>query len=99
MDINAICHLAGPTVVIGRFGTQRCLICGEELVSYYIEKLGEEGTIAQLAIGGIYEFVKSGQELLHIEFVEMTEKPWFHSDLDIPENMCIRVLSQAQETE
>lgn len=82
-------HLAGPRVTVGLYAIQRCLLCGAVLSEYnarYIASPDGSGP-GMLLIGGFYEFEGNRMSL-----VGESDTPNFASDLDIPENSCIREL-------
>ena len=84
---GAVTHLAGNRIVIGQYAIQRCLLCGEVLDEYNARNMAspDGSSPGQLMVGGFYEF-----EGNHFMLVQETESPHFDSDLDLPENCCVR---------
>lgn len=76
-------HLAGPAVHIGRYVKQVCLICGECLHEASADDHG--GSI--LIVGAWYDHDEIRETL---NLVEVTRAPRFNSDLDVPDNACVR---------
>lgn len=83
----AITHLAGTRVVIGQYAVQRCLLCGEVMDEFNARDMAstDGGPPDQFAVGGFYEFDGNRMSL-----VGETESPHFESDLEIPDNCCVR---------
>ena len=85
--MEATTHLAGNRVVVGKYAIQRCLLCGAVLDEFNARNVAscDGGTIAEFAVGGFYEFAGNRWSL-----ISQSEKPFFESDLELPENCCIR---------
>ena len=88
-------HLAGDRVVIGDYYVQRCLLCGKLLDEGNASRLmvavepGEEPPPPPgFSVGAWYEVLKGNPRTTI--FIEQSERPYFESDLDIPENACVR---------
>jgi hypothetical protein len=96
MSKPAITHLAGNQVVIGNYAIQRCLLCGEVLGEYRADMMmgvcsdGSAPTIPMLTTGGFYEVDGNRTSL-----VAEPTCPVYESDLDLPENCCIRLKANA----
>lgn len=90
--MTAITHLAGNQIVVGNYAVQRCLLCGDLLGEYRTDMMmgicsdGSPPTIPMLSTGGLYEVDGNRTSL-----VSQTETPVFDSDLDLPDNCCLRV--------
>lgn len=93
----AIVHLAGNQVRIGSYVIQRCLLCGTVLDEVRLDRMAvpDESHLGypQLIVGGFYEV-----EGNRIGLVSISESSIFESDLDLPDNCCIR-LSPVPRTE
>lgn len=89
---NSVVHLAGNQVVIGNYAIQRCLLCGKVLGEYDASLMmgicsdGSPPTIPRLVTGGFYEF--SGNQT---SLVAEPTSPIYESDLDLPDNCCLRL--------
>lgn len=85
--MSAVTHLAGNRISIGQYSVQRCLLCGAVLDEYNARNLASPGgnTLTEFLVGGFYQF-----EGNHMMLVSQTESPHFASDLEIPENCCVR---------
>lgn len=83
----AVTHLAGNRIVIGQYAVQRCLLCGEVMDEFNARNVAstDGSPPAQFAVGGFYEF-----EGNRVSLVQETDSPTFESDLDVPENCCVR---------
>ena len=83
----SVVHLAGNRVVIGNYAVQRCLLCGEVMGEFNARNIStlDGRPPSQFFVGGFYEF---GEDW--ITLIDETESPNFESDLEIPENCCIR---------
>lgn len=83
----AVTHLAGNRVVVGNYAIQRCLLCGEMLDEFNAAfvAVADGSPIPELAVGGLYEIDGN-----HTSLIRLTESPFFASDLDVPDNCCVR---------
>jgi hypothetical protein len=83
----AVTHLAGDRVVIGQYAIQRCMLCGEVLDEFNARNMASPDgeTPAAFSLGGFYEVDGNRTSL-----VRQADGPGFESDLDLPENCCIR---------
>lgn len=82
----ATVHLAGDAIRIGSYVIQRCLLCGEPLLEFDLRTMAStDGSVSTLALGGFYEFDGNCRVLL-----KESEGPHFASDLDLPDDCCIR---------
>lgn len=84
----ATTHLAGNRVVIGQYAIQRCLLCGEVLDEFNARNMAslDGEPLAQLIVGGFYEVDGN-----RISLIKESDEPHFESDLDLPDNCCIRI--------
>jgi len=94
----ATSHLAGSRVIIGSYVVQRCLICGEVLdefnardVCVEVNEDGDTAPMVSLILGGIYEIGDGNPRSMVL--VRETKSPHFDSDIDLPDNMCIRKMN------
>lgn len=87
----AVAHLAGNRVVVGNYVIQRCLLCGEPLDEYNASRVAspDRGGLSEYAVGGFYE--RDGNRT---SLIKLAETPYFESDLDLPENCCVRVATE-----
>lgn len=83
-------HLAGNRVIIGQYSIQRCLLCGEVLQEENFSQIAvcsesPRTAFGEMVVGGFYR--KDGNMTI---LIEETEQPYFESDLDLPEDCCVR---------
>ena len=85
---EAITHLAGNRIVVGQYAIQRCMLCGEKLDEFNARDIASPDgrPLAELAFGAFYEFKGNRMSL-----IGETQGPYFPSDLDLPDNCCIRI--------
>lgn len=93
---DAITHLAAQRITIGPYAVQRCLLCGEVLDEFNLADVMEHsnGRVHHpFMAGGWYEVSEVG-----IACIGSAEDIVFESDLEIPDNCCIRrMVSQGGE--
>lgn len=83
-------HLAGNAISIGQYIIQRCLLCGEKLLEVNTSRVlacssNNNNKLLTLQVGGFYEVEGNRTSL-----IASTDTSYFDSDLDLPENCCIR---------
>ena len=91
---KSVAHLAGNRVVIGAYSVQRCLICGHAIDEFNASRMASIDGLppSEFSIGCWYEITEGNPR--RIELVGETDSPTFASDLELPDNACIRTATK-----
>jgi hypothetical protein len=94
---RSVVHLAGNRIVVGQYAIQRCLFCGSILDEINASRMaveeGEDSRPGMLVVGGLYEFHYRNDRSTGFALIRETESPTFSSDLDLPDNACLRLIN------
>lgn len=80
-------HLTGNFIVVGHYAIQRCLLCGKSLIEFNASRIAspDGSPLSQLMVGAFYEVTDS-----RTVFMGEADSAHFDSDLDLPDDCCLR---------
>lgn len=83
-------HLAGDLICVGPWYVQRCCLCGAAILegNAAYEMSPDGHGVAAFALGAFVEV--EGTQPVRSSVVGQAEGPRFASDLELPDNCCIR---------